>query len=53
MRSSAVKNTDKIPACIFGKSKLATAPMPAISAPMFSVMAGKQAKIIKYNNERE
>lgn len=45
--SNKVKNTLNHDASIAGKIKLPTAPMPAISAPMFMTMAGVLKRIMR------
>ena len=47
--SSSVKNTLKYVASTEGNNKLPTAPIPAMSAPMLSTMAGKLNSNIRYN----
>jgi hypothetical protein len=48
-----VKNTLKNMESIDGKSMLPTAPIPAMSAPMFITIAGKLNKSITYKSGRE
>ena len=48
-RRRMVKKTLKKVASIEGNSRLPTAPMPAMSAPIFMMMAGKLNNNMRYN----
>ena len=48
-KSKMVKNTLKNIASIEGNNKFPTAPIPAMSAPIFMIIAGKLKISIRYN----